>query len=590
MVGPWPALAELCRLSCQRATSGGVVVACAFHDARWSTSTPMRAYEVQILKHLKRDTKHDEERISHMASAQLRSLAMYGYCVEAPVNATLFAQHPALAGRHHGEVLARTGFVCRVDRERAELVATFSSADGAVPETSLVDERTSEATLMANAIPVRVKLGLSRPYLRLNVDVADVVVVYPVVSVWPGGCASVACHPGRVHRRFDPFEAREHMCLAEVCTEEDEARCCEARAACDTYSMSCPRGQATREDGSRVLCFAAECTLHDQATCCAPSTTPRPGGAPADGSAGAATAGASMPQGGSVPTRHGASEASTSGPEGATAGSSEVAAGPSARPTWSPTASTTATLEPIVCTESGTVWLPLDLAGTAPTIAENSAACQARCVATERCEHFSFWSAHRHCHLQGAEARRQEYGFGFESGPPECSPENAVSTTTTDPLAFNDHCLQRGMYWAPLMPEVLYIREEPEQEGIRLCQRFCAKTGCARFQYDSRSGGCNVAGPRAKPYFGAAQDVISGPASCGGVYSELSDFLMLKYSRAARDAIVPSPMSARLGGIALFAAVAAAVALSLKSTGAARYVACEVVLLERPAAEERSRT
>lgn len=76
------------------------------------------------------------------------------------------------------------------------------------------------------------------------------------------------------------------------------------------------------------------------------------------------------------------------------------------------------------CSEQGYAYGPLDLAGHAETLTKNVAECQARCLRTEECKHFSYWQSYGHCHLQGEHATRGKQA-SYISGPRSCELDSA---------------------------------------------------------------------------------------------------------------------------------------------------------------------
>lgn len=164
-----------------------------------------------------------------------------------------------------------------------------------------------------------------------------------------------------------------------------------------------------------------------------------------------------------------------------------------------------------------------------PTVEKDSRACQERCEATKGCVTFSFWRDFKHCHLQDSNSTRQAYGYGFESGPSECTPGGAtVTRTTTDPIPFNEECMQANLLWNPVMGMPQYL-EGGREVVIQDCQKLCARTpGCAHFVVEFTQNMCRLASSGAEPYPGPVE-TVSGPPRCGGVYEELADFLLRKF-------------------------------------------------------------
>jgi len=179
------------------------------------------------------------------------------------------------------------------------------------------------------------------------------------------------------------------------------------------------------------------------------------------------------------------------------------------------------------CVERDVVWIPLDLPHVAPSEEADRWACQRRCLENPWCRHWAYWKEGGHCHLQGENAKRQSYGFGFESGPPECLPALTV-TSTTAPISNNLLCVKEGIFWEPLLGTLGFYTGTVE-ENTALCQSRCSRyNGCAHFALDTTTGMCRLAGSFATP-MPALPTWVSGPPRCDGtVYEELSDLLVRK--------------------------------------------------------------
>jgi len=518
-------------LSMSRHYTRRLVFTCVYSDPEWAAVPVQRSYLLKVLKHVpQHDAGDDKERILKLASAQLRVIPTHGFCAPAPSSSEDLAEPGVSPGAGEKEVVSETGFICKINQETAMLVATFSSVDGAAPEVSLISDSMNEATVLHNAIPSTVHVQHGRMHSRLVMEVGDEAIVYPVLLLRPDDCSSVVCKQGRVVRPRDPFAAETSMCAREVCSDDDEPHCCVDKAKCDTYSAGCPAGFGLRDDAAQALCAEGVCALTDQGMCCEVLH--------ATFTATTTQAATSMIATTTVPP------ATTAAPPPPTTTTTIVRT--TAGGGWVPTTiTTTSTAMQLLCAEQDKVWLPLDMLGTQPTIEDSFRSCQERCLSTPKCEHFSFWTAHQHCHLQDGRADRQEFGYGFMSGPPECTPGNLVPTTTTTyTLPPNEVCFQHGIYWGPLIGGLLYF-DAPKEEGILACQVRCAEwSACSHFQYDTKAHECALADAASLPNPGAPDYVVSGPPTCHGLYNELSDYVLLQYRMAkAADILRESRMA-----------------------------------------------
>uniref|UniRef100_A0A7S2HG63 Apple domain-containing protein n=1 Tax=Alexandrium andersonii TaxID=327968 RepID=A0A7S2HG63_9DINO len=71
------------------------------------------------------------------------------------------------------------------------------------------------------------------------------------------------------------------------------------------------------------------------------------------------------------------------------------------------------------CFEQDVAYLPLDITGM--TREASALLCQARCLASGGCDHFSFYAEGGFCHLQAASATRVPLSLGSVAGPSRCS-------------------------------------------------------------------------------------------------------------------------------------------------------------------------
>jgi len=176
----------------------------------------------------------------------------------------------------------------------------------------------------------------------------------------------------------------------------------------------------------------------------------------------------------------------------------------------------------LVC-ESDVAYYPLDMADHGLTIEADVSSCQLRCVRVPRCEHFSFWSLSKHCHLQDASAHKVNQ-LGFISGPPQCS----VSQTTTEASASVDDdgdgdgddeaCLHVDSAYYPLDTPVGRL---PVTTSTAVgCQAKCESDDtCAHFSFYAPTGACHMQQSSAE-VGGAAEKTswsayyLSGAAEC----------------------------------------------------------------------------
>jgi len=161
--------------------------------------------------------------------------------------------------------------------------------------------------------------------------------------------------------------------------------------------------------------------------------------------------------------------------------------------------------------------MPLDLPNTLPTVEQDRSACQDRCSTNPWCRHWAFWTAGRHCHLQGENATRNGYGFGFDSGSPQCYlPPN------------NLKCVKEGLSWEPILGTPGYYTGTAE-ENIELCQERCARfAGCAHFVLDKVTGMCRLADYRAALVVAPEAWVVGPPHCQDTVYDELRKLILRK--------------------------------------------------------------
>jgi len=77
------------------------------------------------------------------------------------------------------------------------------------------------------------------------------------------------------------------------------------------------------------------------------------------------------------------------------------------------------------CAEKGKSWEPASMENTDRTMEDSKQKCQARCVDTTDCAHFSFWPDGG-CHLQDGAAKAKDDGDVW-SGPPVCQAPNTTA-------------------------------------------------------------------------------------------------------------------------------------------------------------------
>jgi len=174
-------------------------------------------------------------------------------------------------------------------------------------------------------------------------------------------------------------------------------------------------------------------------------------------------------------------------------------------------------------------------------VVQDAVACQEECQKVKGCATFSFWTKGGHCHLQDKSASRQQYGFGYESGHRECSKDDLVTQTTTNPIPENERCIQDGLIWSPLLAPMVKFEGVSEDEAAVKCQQMCAdEEKCARFQFDPSTRECGLASTSADPMLGKP-GILSGPPACDELYSALADFILSQggFQRPA-DSMMPS--------------------------------------------------
>lgn len=529
---------------------------CEYSNPKWSSQPVQRTYVLQVGKHLKA--------LTQSISAQLMALPEFGVCDPVDKNNADIKAHHYSVSQSFGELVATSAFVCRADRAQSMFVATFSSADGAQPKASLANTETGREIGMPNAMPEEVGMTQDRQYYTLRIDAGDLTIVYPVVILWPGRCNTLTCPSDQAVKREDPFSAKVHMCLQEKCSDQDADHCCGDRAFCSSYSQGCPAGKSVREHADSVLCSGVVCTQEaDVETCCSMATSTTTTSTATVTTTTVSTTTVTTTTATTTSATHSTStrtltassssktkttSTSSTKTQTSSATSTETGTGTTSTTTVSSSTTTSTTL---FCIEPNAVWLPLDMPGSKPDIVEDSLACKERCKQTYGCTTFGFWTNGRHCHLQNDNATQQLYGFGFESGPAECSPKHTVTQTTTNPIPANMRCIQDGILWSPLLGLAMYI-EGKQEEASSKCQQFCAETNsCARFQMDTATHTCSLAGADADPLTGFP-GVLSGPPVCDDIYGELADEIMPSngFWAAADDASNFSPDAAYIADIA----------------------------------------
>jgi len=164
------------------------------------------------------------------------------------------------------------------------------------------------------------------------------------------------------------------------------------------------------------------------------------------------------------------------------------------------------------CSESGITWEPLDLKGHPMTREYSMDQCQARCVATRECAHYSYWVDKGYCHLQSAFATRVTNQEGYISGPPSCTKVEGNKRTLTI-LAKANGCYTESMAYTPLDMEGTM---PTEVRDILDCQEQCSKRdGCEHFTYDMLTTTCHLSDKHAMPVKNLVYQV-SGPKACKG--------------------------------------------------------------------------
>jgi len=441
-------------------------------------------------------------------------------------------------------VSAKTGFVCRIDQQHAIFVATYSSAINSMVRSMLVDAQSPRRIPMANAMPTSLHITRERQYFDLHVEAGDVAIDYPVLLLWPASCSTLECPPGQATRTSSTQVAKEHMCSGETCMLEDQPHCCGPRATCATYQDSCPAHQEVPPDSSQVLCEGTVCSEVDADTCCSWITTTTATTTTVTTTSTSITSTSTQTQtsttdtqttqtttNGTLIDRHSSSSTISSTSSSSPSTTSRTTFTYTGTRTDTTTTSTTmsstsTTSTSMFCIEEDVVWTPLNLPDTFPTVERDRDACQDRCFKNPWCRHWAFWKEGRHCHLQGENATRNEYGFGFDSGPPECLPSLTITSTTSIPNNFR--CVKEGFSWEPMLGTPGYYTGTAD-ENTQLCQERCARfAGCAHFVHDTSTGLCKLADYRAS-LVAAPLSWVTGPPQCQNtVFEELHDFMMRK--------------------------------------------------------------
>lgn len=476
-------------------------VTCSYTHPKWAAGTVSRTYVLEFAKHV------DAKGATKSISAELVILPQYGYCDMVGSEDRTIRNHHFNISRKFGNVVADVGFSCRTNSANVVIVATYSSTDGSQPMAKIVNSRTATSVNMPNAMPEAIVMPESgaRQYMNLRVQAGDLTIVYPVVFLSPGKCTNSLCPHDRAVLDSNPFQAKGTMCLFEKCGKDDVENCCHPKATCDTYAETCPPDHGIRSDAADVLCTSTQCSKdRDEETCCTFTTT----------TTFTETTTTITTETTTRRKRANARASTTRTITGTKTGTSTT--------TTTTTVTTTTTL---FCILPNEVWLPLDMNSTRATVEPDSWACQRRCRETEGCEHFAFWLEGTHCHLQDGAAMKQQFGYGFESGPPKCTPSNTVTTTTTNPIPSNQNCIQVGVLWSPYMGTSQTLHGS-RKEIAADCQRICAVSpGCARFVVDFTWNLCRLAGIDAQPLQGVYKNFVSGPPSCDGVYAELGEMV-----------------------------------------------------------------
>jgi len=577
-----------------------VFVTCKYVNRAWSSMDYERIYVLDLDKHV-------ESSEAQALQASLMPLPNYGYCEKVSSDDYRLMGKVAADDMSLLAVRPTSGFVCRVDSEKAVFVATYSSAVEALLKSSLVDMGTGIRTTMTNAMPVKLQVARDRQHYDLHVEAGDVAIDFPVVVLWPGACSSLQCPALQATKPMHHHVAKEHMCSEEICSIQDVAHCCVPRAACDSYPGNCPANQELLPHAEWELCKDAVCTAQDEATCCGwittttttltsttatsttitsssttnsltyteSSTSSTTHTVSTTSATATSTSSSTLTHStstetsstktvtealttattstealtttntttGTMSTTSTSSASSTSSSTTSSSGTStstDSSTTSSSTKTWTGTSSTTtessttsstssSTSTSMVCIEENTAWFPLDLPNAPPTLEADRQACQDRCFNNPWCRHWSFWKDGGHCHLQGENATRNNFGFGFVAGPPECLPTLRIPTTTSNPISNNLRCVKAGVSWQPAIGTVGYYTGDVE-ENMQLCQERCARfPGCAHFMLDSSTGMCQLAGNMAELVV-APLSWHSGPPQCNDVfYEELSDLIMRKF-------------------------------------------------------------